>query len=109
MTTYTVDITEQADRDLRSIYLHIAERLGAPENAKGQLDRLEEAISKLDQMPERYRRYEKEPWRTRNLRVMPVDNFVVFYTFAEAPHTVTIIRVMYGRRNIEHELDVPGM
>lgn len=65
MTTYTVDITEQADRDLRSIYLHIAERLGAPENAKGQLDRLEEAISKLDQMPERYRRYEK----SRGVRV----------------------------------------
>lgn len=105
MTTYTIDITNQADADLRALFTYIAEDLQAPENAKGQLDRLEEAICKLDQMPERHRRYEKEPWRTRNLRVMPVDNFVVFYTIDDETHTVTIIRVMYGGRDIEQELN----
>lgn len=105
MTTYTIQITEQADADLRSIYSYIAIHLQALENAAGQLRRLEAAISALDQMPERYHRYEKEPWRTRNLRVMPVDHFVVFYIPDKDTHSVTIIRVLYGGRDIEHELN----
>ena len=53
--------------------------LQSPENASGQLDRLEEQILSLDTMPERYRKYEKEPWKNRGLRVLPVDNYVVLY------------------------------
>ena len=52
---------EQADRDLRDIFEYIAFEPLAPENAAGQLDRLEDAISKLDNMPEKFRRYEREP------------------------------------------------
>ena len=61
---FDVQISEQADRDLRDIFEHIAFELLAPENAAGQLDRLEDAISKLDNMPEKFRRYEREPWKT---------------------------------------------
>ena len=53
--------------------------LQSPENASGQLDRLEEQILSLDTMPERYRKYEKEPWKSRGLRVLPLDNYVVLY------------------------------
>lgn len=55
----------------------------------------------LDQMPQRCRGYENEPWHSRGLRIMSVDNYCVLYI----PHTedcvVTVIRVMYGRRDIE--------
>ena len=76
---FDVQMSEQADRDLRGIFEYIAFELLAPENAAGQLDRLEEAISKLESMPERFRRYEREPWYSRGLRVLPVDNYLVFY------------------------------
>ena len=72
------DVKEQADTDLRGIFEYIAFELLSPENAIGQLDRLEDAIGKLDHMPEKYRRYDKEPWRRRGLRVFPVDNYLVF-------------------------------
>ncbi len=42
--TYRVALTEQADSDLRGIYEYIAFSLLEPENAAGQLDRLEENI-----------------------------------------------------------------
>ena len=58
---FDVQISEQAEMDLRGIFEYIAFDLLAPENAAGQLDRLEDAISKLDNMPEKYRRYEREP------------------------------------------------
>ena len=76
---YEVELSEQADSDLRGIFEYIAFELQSPENASGQLDRLEEQMLSLDTMPERYRKYEKEPWKSRGLRVLPVDNYVVLY------------------------------
>jgi toxin ParE1/3/4 len=76
-----------------------------PVIAEKQYTRIEKAVYTLDQMPERFRRYEKEPWRSRNLRVMPVDNYSVFYTVNNKKRVVTVIRVLYGKRNIERELD----
>ena len=77
---YEVEISEQADSDLRRIFEYIAFELQSPENASGQLNRLEEQILSLDMMPERYRKYEKEPWKSRGLRVLPVDNQLNLHT-----------------------------
>ena len=41
---YDVTFTEQAENDLRGIFEHIAFDLSSPENAAGQLDRIEEKI-----------------------------------------------------------------
>ncbi len=101
---YEVVTTAQAVADLRAIFEYIAYELLAGENAIKQLDRLEEAILSLDEMPERYHLYDKEPWRERNLRIMPVDNYLVFYIPQDDDKTVTVIRVMYGRRDIDAQL-----
>ena len=101
---YEVFTTEQAAADLRAIFEYIAYELLAGENAIKQLDRLEEAILSLDEMPERYQLYDKEPWRGRNLRIMPVDNYLVFYIPQNEEKVVTVIRVMYGRRDIDAQL-----
>ena len=76
---YEVEVSEQADSDLRGIFEYIAFELQSPENAIGQLDRLEEQILSLDAMPKRYRKYEKEPWKSRELHILSVDNYVVLY------------------------------
>jgi toxin ParE1/3/4 len=101
---FEIEISAQADNDLRNIYEYIAYELQSPENAKGQLDRLEESILGLDQMPERFRAYEQEPWHSRGLRIMPVDNYCVLYIPDTEKAVVTIIRVMYGGRDIETQL-----
>ena len=49
------------------VFEYIALELQSPENAIGQLDRLEEQILSLDTMPERYRKYEKEPWKSKGI------------------------------------------
>lgn len=38
---YAIKITDQADNDIRNIYEYIAYELQSPENASGQLDRIE--------------------------------------------------------------------
>ena len=76
---YDIVISDQAEIDLRGILEYIAFELQAPENANGQLDRLEACIMDLDHMSKRYRQYELEPWKSRGLRVAPVDNYLVLY------------------------------
>ena len=103
---YEVEVSKQADSDLRGIFEYIAFELQSPENASGQLDRLEEQILNLDTMPERYRKYENEPWKSRGLRVLPVDNYVVLYISDSNKKVVTILRVMYAGRDIDNQLNL---
>jgi toxin ParE1/3/4 len=103
--SYQVHITAQANSDLRGIYEYIAFTLLAPENAARQLARLEKSILSLDEMPMRFKKYESEPWKTRGLHIMPVDHFVVLYIPNETTDVVNIIRVMYGGRNINEQLN----
>lgn len=103
--SYEVRLTLEAKADLRGIFEYIAYELQSEQNAVGQLDRLEQGIESLDQMPERFRIYEKEPWRSRNLRIMPIDNYIVFYIPNHEKNIVTVIRVIYGGRDIDSQLN----
>ena len=103
---YEIEVSEQADSDLRGIFEYIAFELQALENASGQLDRLEEQILSLDTIPERYRKYEKELWKTRGLRVLTVDNYVILYIPDCYKKVVTILRVMYAGRDIDNQLNL---
>lgn len=101
---YEVHLTRAAKDDLRDIFAYIAFDLQSVSNAEGQLNRLEKGIASLDQMPERFHVYDKEPWYSRGLRVMPVDNYLVFYIPDREERMVTVLRVMYGGRDIPHWL-----
>lgn len=99
---FNVELTEQADKDLRSIYLYISIDLNSPDNAIKQIKRLWDAILSLDELPQRYRRYEDEPWHSRGIRVLPVDNPFV------KEKIVRIATVMYSGRNIDEHLGKIG-
>ncbi|MGN0514987.1 MAG: type II toxin-antitoxin system RelE/ParE family toxin [Lachnospiraceae bacterium] len=100
---YEVTTTNQADADLREIYEYIAFDLLAPENAAAQLERLEKHIIGLEKFPEKFRLYEEEPWHGRGLRIMPVNNYLVFYIADKEARVVTVIRVMYAGRDVDNQ------
>ncbi len=97
---YTIFIAKKAEEDLGKIFEYLAYKVMAGENAVRQLNRIQTAIESLDEMPLRNRVYDKEPWKTRNLRIMPVDNYLVFYLTETEALKVTILRIMYGGRDI---------
>ena len=72
-----------------------------PETAARQAERIMKAARSLEQIPMRYRLYEREPWHSQGLRVLPVDNYLVFYLPDETNATVSIIRIMYGGRDAD--------
>ena len=102
---FHVAYSAEARQDLRDIYEYIAYELLAPEAAAGQTERIMKAARSLEQMPMRHRLYEEEPWHSQGLRVLPVDNYLVFYLPDENSATVNIIRIMYGGRDIDKQLN----
>ena len=103
--TYKIEISGHAESDLRAIYEYIAFKLFSPKAATRQLMRIKTGIMSLDQMPKRFRAYQKEPWCSKGLRVMPVDKFLIFYIPSGSDKKVYIVRVIYGGRNIEEALN----
>ena len=40
------------------------------------------------------------------MRVMPVDNYLVFYVPTHDDTTVTVTRILYGGRDIDRQLEM---
>ena len=98
---YTLTITDEAKEDLREIYRYISVDLCAPINASRQLDRIEKNILSLNEMPDRFPRYSDDLWKKRGLRYCVVDNYVIFFLIDKDKKTVSVMRILYSRRNID--------
>ena len=98
---WKVYYTSDADRDLQDIYDYIADVLFEPAVAVKQTTRIMDATDTLENMPFRYKLYDKNPWRTKGLRVMPVDKYLVFYLPDESNNTIAVIRIMYRGRDVD--------
>ena len=51
-------------------------------------------------MPERCPLLPDEPWRSKGFRKLIVDNYLVIYAIQEEVHTVSVISVIYSRRDM---------
>ncbi len=103
--SFEVHYTVKARQDLRNIYEYIAYDLLVPETAARQAQRTMKEIEALNEMPMRYRLYDDEPWHRQEVRFFPVDNYLVFYLPDKAKHTVYIVRIIYGGRDIRKQLE----
>jgi toxin ParE1/3/4 len=101
---WRIDYTSDALRDLITIFEYISISLLQPGTAVNQTNRIMDSVDTLDHMPFRYRLYPNEPWHSRGLRCLPVDNYIIFYLPKELEKVVTIIRIMYGGRDIDNQL-----
>lgn len=102
--SYRVVYSEEAKQDIFAIYRYLAHTKLAPETAKNLVQRIREEIHSLQDMPERFVVVDWEPWKSLELRRMPVDNYVVFYLVDKKLSIVTVVRIFYGGRNIEEIL-----
>lgn len=103
--SFEVHYTVKARQDLRNIYEYIAYDLLVPETAARQAQRIMKELEALNEMPMRYRLYDDEPWHRQEVRFFPVDNYLVFYLPDKAKHTVYIVRIIYGGRDIRKQLE----
>lgn len=103
--SYKVFYSEKAAEDLRDIYRYIAFSLSAPKAAERQTNDIMEEIIKLDENPLRYPQYRHGRWKDRGMRFFAIHNYTVFYIVDDERKQVSVVRIMYGRRNIEKQLN----
>lgn len=97
--------TLKAKQDLQDIHEYIAYTLLVPETARRMTGRIMKAVRSLESMPERNPLYKEEPWRSQGIRFLPVKNYLIFYSINASTDTVTIIRIMFGGRDISRQLE----
>ena len=66
-------------QEFRSIYAYIANILLVPDTAKKQLGRILNRIKQPNEMLSWFSLVENEPWHSRGVRKLIVDNYMVFY------------------------------
>jgi len=101
MSTYKVNVSNEALYDLMSIYNYITVELQETAYAERQIKRIRNAVGSLDEFPLRNKVVEWDPWSSLGIRQMPIDNFIAYYFTDEEQHEVTILRIFYGKRDIE--------
>lgn len=102
MNKYQVIYSPTAKEDLFTIYRYIAFELLEPDIAEKLVNRIRNRIKKLDMFPKKHQEVQWETWLSMGMRKLPVDNFVVYYLVNDDRNLVTVVRILYGGRNIEN-------
>lgn len=97
---YKVKITPRAIRELDDIYEYIANEKLAPENAKGQIDRIKKAVLSLDTFPQSHQERNEGRYAGKGYRQLLIDNYIVIFRIEETSKTVYLITIQYQGRNL---------
>jgi len=96
---YDIQITEPAEKDLYEIGAYISKELLEPEIAKKVISEIAKGVNSLEDMLLRNALVADDRLAYKGIRKIMVDNYIVFYIVAEESKTVTIIRILYSRRD----------
>jgi len=90
----------KAFRDIDNIYAYIAMEKLAPENAKGQTDRIWAAIETLASFPSAHQDRQVGKYAGRGYKQLLIDNYVAIFKIDEYHKTVYVVTVQYQGRNL---------
>lgn len=100
MDKYRVKVNSRAIRELDHIYEYIANEKLAPENAKGQVERIKNAVLSLDTFPQSRQERNEGRYAGKGYRQLLIDNYIVIFRIDEPHKTVYVVTIQYQRRNL---------
>ena len=98
---YKIEVTLTAQKDLHEIMEYITLKLYNLDAARRQVKLIRVAIDHAAENPYMYPVYYPEETLKHDYRKLPVDRYLVFYWVDEERKTITVARVLYGRRNYQ--------
>lgn len=101
-SVYTVRYAPQALDDLRDLYSYVAFSLKEPATAQKLVNRIRKAARSLDALPGRHSVVDWEPWQSMGMHRFTVENFLLFYLIDQSTRTVTLVRIVYGGRDLQN-------
>ena len=101
---YQYRLSQKAADDLDGIVSYIASELSNPQAAADFLSRPEKVIDEIRSFPESGAPFNNEFLSNTKLRKKPVGSYLLYYLSVPETETVYIVRIVYGKRNMEEIL-----
>ena len=101
---YQYRLSQKAADDLDGIVSYIASELSNPQAAADFLGRLEKVIDEIRSFPESGAPVNNEFLSNTNLRKKTVGSYLLYYLSVPETETVYIVRIVYGKRNMDEIL-----
>ena len=100
MDKYEVMLYPKAYRDIDDIYAYIAFEKLSPENAKGQTDRIWNAIKSLERFPESHQERLNGRYAGNGYKQLIIDNYIAIYNIDKNARRVYVVTVQYKGCNL---------
>lgn len=97
-------LTQKADADLDDIVGYIAVELANPKAASDFLDKLQEAIEEARAFPESGSLVINEFVPNTKIRKKLTGNYIMYYLPDSDEKMIFVLRIVYGRRNMDEIL-----
>ena len=96
---YEVRLYKRAFKDMDSIFRYIAYDKLAPENAKGQVERIKKAILDLDTFPQSHQDRLVGRYADKGYKQLLIDNYIAIFKIDEKNKIVWVVTIQYYARN----------
>ena len=97
-------LTGKAEADLDNILPYVSVQLSNPQAAATFLEKLQDVISEACSFPESGSPVDNEFLPCKAIRKKQVGNYILYYFPDEKAETIYILRILYGRRNLDEIL-----
>jgi addiction module RelE/StbE family toxin len=97
---YKVKLNKRAFKDIDSIFEYIAIQKLSPEHAKGQTDRLWNALKTLHTFPNSHQERNEGRYAGKGYRQLIIDNYIAIFRIDNKTKTVYIVTIQYHGRNL---------
>ena len=98
---YKYQFTKKAKVDLDDIINYIAIELSNSKAASDFLDKLQRILEETVSFPESGSLVHNEFLPNLGIRKKPIDNYIMYYLHNFTEKSILVLRIIYGRRNIE--------
>src|SRR5659263_542562 len=99
MDKYSIEITQPAEFDITEIVSYISRELLVSTIAKKMIQRIVETVATLEEFSYRNGLVRDKRLALQGIRKILIDSYIIFYKVNEEQKTVTIIRILYSKRN----------
>lgn len=100
MIKYEVKLTPEAEQDIDDIFVYIAEVLESPLSARHITEDIYQRIFSLAIFPEGYARVDQPEFIEKSIRRVTSHKYIIFYVVDNKTKAVSVLRVLYSRREI---------
>lgn len=101
---YSFHFVQKATEDLDGIIFYMTYQLGSPQAARTFLNSMDHTIQEACTFPESGSPLDNEFFPNKTVRKKLVGSYILYYLPDAGAQTIYVLRIVYGRRNLDEIL-----